>query len=239
MPKPALFALTAAALLTAVGLPCRTSAQVTPVGGGYLFRMKFTPGQTMRYTMTMSMSGLPNQMKGFNNSSTFTMHVLRVQGDKATIRLDIPAMVMNGQTIRPAAQTQITMDNRGQMVGGAAATNGLPQTVLPEKPLRIGQSFTQAIKGAPMGAAVAAQATYTLKGFQNVGGRKAAQLAIALKGQAPGGPQGSVSFNGNGTMLLTVVDGSLLRSQMAQKMIGPGPNGSQMAITMNMSVTRR
>ncbi len=90
-----------------------------------------------------------------------------------------------------------------------------------------------------MGAAVAAQATYTLKGFQNVGGRKAAQLAIALKGQAPGGPQGSVSFNGNGTMLLTVVDGSLLRSQMAQKMIGPGPNGSQMAITMNMSVTRR
>lgn len=195
------------------------NAQVTKQGAGFLLRMKFVPGQVMKYNVNMSMT-MGKGAKPMNQTMPITMKVLSVQKGIATIET-----MVDPRAISKDAQVQkatIKMDNRGNVVEGAASSQ-LANATYPQGPIRVGQSWKQPISTGGMKM----NSTYTFKGVKNVGGRSVADLGISFSSQG-GGAQ---SMSGTGNMLISTADGSLVNSTIKMSM-GSGAQAGSMNMTM-------
>lgn len=218
-------------------------AQVTKVGDAYQFRMKYTKGQVTRYQMTTK-TELPAGVGGAQQTKPMamnmvvpvTMTVVSVTGNKATIKQDMGAVTMNGQAMSKPQTQQLTMDDRGQVVGkvsGAGAGMGMEQMsgALPDKPLKVGQSYTTNKTVNQMTQNIQMKATSTFVGIKNVGGKQVAEMAIKFTGT------GTATMNGTGTSYYNVADGSLNSMSMTTNMSMTIPNQPQkmsMKLSMDM-----
>lgn len=224
-------------------------AQVTAQGGGYLLRMKFTKGQTMRYNMTMNTQmpsgSMPKGSGGGNMNMTMpmSMTVTDVKNGVATIKSVVGPSKFMGSEIPKQEQT-MRMDSRGNVVGGGASQMNFLGS-LPQRPVKIGQKWTQnvdmgAMSGG-MGGSMKLTGTYTLRSVA----ANVATIAVTINGTQQG-----MKINGSGTFRTRVSDGSMdggsLNMTMVMDMSGMGgaskskSKGPQsMTIKSTISITRR
>lgn len=215
-------------------------AQITKVGQGYQFRMKFVKGQSLKYLINseVMLVAAPGGSKPTPMKITIptTQTVMEVKNKIATILFSTGPVQMNGQPFgNQGAETQtVQMDSRGKAVGGTKLPQGL-NTELPAKPIRVGETWTSTVPFAgPMGGGGGGQlkSTYKFLGLKNVAGKQVAELAVSAASTGIGGPSGS------GKMFLIAADGSMFKADIAMKMAMPGAQG-QPGAPMNLTLTMR
>lgn len=222
------------AALVAVGF---ADAQVTKQGNGYLLRMKFTPGQTSKFNIAMDTSAAGQSMK---MAMPMTQKVVSVKNGVADLTMNVGPMSMNGKPMNTQVQTiNVSMDSTGKVVKGAPMGQTGTQVSLPEKPVKVGESWTVNTKTqAGMGGNMDVKATYTLAGFQTVAGKQMAKLNVKMSAG------GQMTMKGDGTMLLLMTDGSLHTANLKMNMTMPQPQGQgaqggqPMNIVTNMTIKR-
>ncbi|MBL8048878.1 MAG: hypothetical protein JNJ45_09375 [Chthonomonas sp.] len=198
-----------------------TQAQITKQGDAYLFRIKFTPGQTIKYLMNMNMTGTPQPM---NMNMTVSQKVKSVKGTTATIEATTSGIP--GQ--KPMTQT-MTIDNRGRATGAGAA--GGSQVAYPEGPVKVGQTWKGQLPG--MGQGMGGDATYKLVAIKTVNGKQVAQVSLSMNLS-----QGTaMKMSGTGTMYIFMSDGSLSTMSMNTNM-SMKQDKQTMNMKMNMTMKR-
>ncbi|MGV3618246.1 MAG: hypothetical protein ACO1SV_23205 [Fimbriimonas sp.] len=179
------------------------SAQVTPSGGGYLLRVKYSTGQVLRYASTNSVGGATGRGDGLVISLPIVMRVTEVKGKVAKARLTVgPAK--NGNQILNNSQTVVmTLNNRNQGGGEGQSTGVTAQ--LPERPVKVGQTWTAVAPiSTASGQVQRLNATYRFQGVKKVGGKSVAVITYSVNGAA----------TGTGTMTLLQGDGTLWSNNM-------------------------
>lgn len=195
--------------------PRPADAQVTKQGNAYLLRMKFTPGQTIRHRISTSGDMMPQPM-----IITSAMRVTRVANGIATIETSTQMPAARGQKAPEPIKQTVQMNNRG-VIQGQQQGMGASTPTLPEKPVRVGESWTGSVAGM---AGLNMNARYTLAGIKNVGGRQVAEITMSMTGNMSGGG-GPSRMSGQGRMNLDMRDGSMLNGTVNFNMTLPGRRG--------------
>jgi hypothetical protein len=215
-----------AAMCITLAAACQLSgAQVTKQGTGYLMRMKFTPGQTLKYSMTSGAKLIKDSMTVV---IPIVMSVKSVQGNIATISLKSGPMVVNGAPQAHDPQVAVVkLDNRGRPAGGGQALQVAAE--LPERPIKIGEEFTT-FKSVTIGTQqLKVTSVNRLTAIKKVGDRTVAVVEERRIGS------GAMQIKGTGTTLLDFVDGSIIsmKSQMAM-VVGEGKDAQTIVNTLSI-----
>jgi hypothetical protein len=194
------------ALVFLAGAMDLADGQVTPSGGGYLFRMKHTPGKQHRYSMRLETAGPKVPNGKIVQEMPFRWEVVSVSKGLASMRMVFEASA--GQKGAEAPALEMKMDSRGKATN---TSTGKPfqrlGVLFPAKPLKVGGSFTAKANQPSTSIGMAAVSdVYTFKGIRKVGNRKVAVVAVRSKVSSA-----SVKGGGTGTMLIDVADGYLAR----------------------------
>lgn len=207
-------------------------AQVTKQGAGYLFRLKFSKGQSYKYQMNMSGSG---QGQTFIMRMPMTMTVVGVSGVVGTVTYKIGpvSMSVGGKTTNmPNVRTMtLKLDNRGNVVSGADASQvqGMGTIGLPARPMAIGSTWSAKTKTAAGAAGqMDVQATYRFVGIERQGGINSAKISMTMTGA------GQANVKGSGTMWLAVSDGALVRTDTTMTV-----NMQGTTMPMSLSIVRK
>ncbi|MCX7799318.1 MAG: DUF6263 family protein [Fimbriimonadales bacterium] len=220
--------------LAAILLACASSAQITKVGDAYQMRLKFVKGQTMTYAMESTTSA-PGQQQPMVLNTTFSMKVSNVRNGVADIKYSVGPMTMNGRQTGGVNTVDMRMDSRGKVLGGNPGAAQQTQMVLPDRPIRIGQTWTSTSNIASMGVPMQVTNTYKLNRIVRQGGKQLAEVSVQISAK------GNISSSGNGTMLLDFADGSLVSATMNQTITiqQQGGQGSQPMKVSNKTTIRR
>lgn len=213
--------------LAAVALSGASLAQITKVGDAYQMRMKFAPGQKLVYSM-QSTTSAPGQPQPMNLDTEFSMKVNSVKNGVADITYSVGPMKMNGRATGGVNTATMKMDTRGKIVGQTSGGQQPTQMVLPDKPIRVGQTWTSTNSIATMGVPMEVTNTYKLNRIVQKGGRSLAEVSVTISAK------GNISSSGKGTMLLDFADGSLVSATMNQT-ITVRQGGQQGAQPMNIT----
>lgn len=208
MKKPILFLLVLAALATSA------SAQIVKRGNAYLFRMKFAKGSVTKYKVNSTIMGLGSSSQGMKVMIPMSWKVLDVIAAVATVEATVGPVTIGKQTMMQPSVNTVQIDNLGRQVGGGQMGRQINPT-FPVKPVKVGSAWTAANEVGTGAQTTKVTATYKFTGIKTVAGKKVAELAISMKGQA----------SGTGTMQLLVSDGSLYRSTLNMTVSVPLPNG--------------
>lgn len=226
----------AALSLLACLSPLSVDAQIVKKGNaGYLMRMKYFKGQTQSFLMDTSISGL-GQAGGKPMSIPVPMSqtVKDLQGKIATIEFKVGPVKFGGNT-QPVRTFTAKMDDRGNQIGKSSDQNFGAK--LPEKPVRIGGTWTASVpfNGGGMSPGGTMTSLYKLNAIKNVQGKQVAEIKVLIKAPTTGtGP------SGGGTLYLLTADGSLLKADMNMNMPMPGQaTPGQARPTMKMVMTMR
>ncbi len=220
------------AAIALVGSIPRAGAQVTRMGDSYLFRMKYTKGQKMSYDVISSVQ-VPGGSGTMKMDMPMTMNVKDVQGKTATVQLDVGPMMMNGKPGNVKKQSmEIKLDDRGKTLsGGAPGMQGV-STQLPEKPLKVGETYASSNTVNVMGQQLSVKSVNKFLGIRKVGSRTVAALGTTSTGS------GAMKVSGTGTAYVDVADGSLVAMNMNQEMIFTQGGKSQTMKNL-VTVTRK
>ncbi len=214
------------------GLALSASAQVIPAGGGYLLRTKYSPGQTIKFRADTAMGAAAQQ--GMAMVLPFSMSIKAVKNGIATIDYSIGPMSMNGKTQGQQQTMTAQLDNRNKLVDGSAKGMQFGSVGFPEKPVKIGQSWTGDVSGlGRMGPGMTAKGTYTLKGVRRVGGKQVAEIGVKLN---VSGGQG-FSATGSGSFFVMTSDGSLHSASLTQN-ISMGAQRGQAPMSTSIKIVR-
>lgn len=198
MNKPTHTLLCGATLLAATAI---APAQVTKSKNGYLLRVKYAKGASIRLVATNKIGGPKGTPgSGLSFQIPVTMDVLDVKNGISTVRIKVGAASMGNQQMTQARTAVVSLDNRN-----VAQQQGVPalSATLPLQAIRVGGSW---VAKAPvtLGAGQSSNmtATYTLAGIKTVRGKPVAVINFAVKGAA----------QGVGTEYLLISDGTLFGS---------------------------
>ncbi|MEJ5170628.1 MAG: DUF6263 family protein [Fimbriimonadales bacterium] len=221
--------------VSAMTLAGASLAQITKVGDAYQMRMKFAPGQKMVYSM-QSTTTAPGQPQPMLLNTEFSMKVNSVKNGVADITYSVGPMKMNGRATGGVNTVNMKMDSRGKTVGQTPGGQQPTQMVLPEKPIRVGQTWTSTSSIATMGVPMEVTNTYKLNRIVQRGGKSLAEVGVTISAK------GNISSSGNGTMLLDFVDGSLVSATMNQTITirqGGQQGSGEMKVTNKTVIERK
>ena len=221
------------ALACAAMIPAAASAQIKKVSGGaYLMRLKFTKGQTIHLELSESLSGLPPNVGGSTADGKMSVvmqsksTVQSVTNGAATMIVVVGPTTINGKTQNTTSPPKsVTVDSMGHPVG---ATKGSSQgfgTRLPEKAVKVGDSWSAPLPVGGATGSTGGSATYTFKGIKNVDGKQVAVIVMSIKN-----PQ---IKSGGGTLYLTVADGAMYKGSLTLNTINP-QTGAPMTMTVGV-----
>ncbi len=219
--------------LTLVGplAPRTADAQITPQGGGYLLRLKFTKGQVTNYSISTSgaMMQKPLIMK-------VRMRVTDVKGAIATVENTVtPPAMGSGAPPKPTTET-VRINNMGKVVSGTTPGMSAAATpTLPQGPIKIGQTWKGDVSGMQ---GTSMKATYKLNAIKTVGTRRVAEITMNMQGSV-GAPSGSTKMTGTGSMNLDMKDGSMVSGTVNINVLMPtGEKGKTQNIAMVTRISR-
>lgn len=223
-------------LACAVLIPAVASAQIKKVAGGaYLMRLKFTKGQTIHLELAESISGLPPNAGGASADGKLAVvmqtrsTIQSVTNGAATMLVSVGPTTLNGKVQGAASPLKsVTVDSLGRPVGAAKGQSQGFGTRLPEKAVKVGESWTAPLPIGGAGGGSNGTATYTFKGIKNMDGKQVAVIGMTVKN-----PQ---IKNGTGTLYLNVSDGGMYKGGVTLNTINP-QTGAPM--TMTVSVHRK
>lgn len=204
-----------AGLTTAVSL-----GQISQSGGGYLLRTKYVKGQNFKYAMK-SATKMQKQTMAFE--APMSIKVVNVVNGIAELYTTFGPANMGGQQI-PVSHATMKVDNRGRPISGGA---GSVSATFPEKPVKVGQTWSGDFNMAKAGAMGAAKATYVFKGLKTIGKTSLAEVSISVATDGKAGQSAAMSSKGGGTMLLSAADGQLYSLTMSMTLTMGGGKGQQ------------
>lgn len=208
-------------------------AQVSKQGAGYLFRIKWTKGQTAKYAMVTTSSGGPQAV---SVKMPMSLKVLSVKNGVGEVEYSVGPMTSNGKSMGAAQKVVAKVDPRGKIVGGSDPSQNMGGNItFPQGPIKPGGSWTgsQKVPGAG-GASMTINAKYKFVGLKSVAGQSVAQIDVSMSG---GG--GSMQISGSGSVFLRVSDGSLQSTNLNQKFTFGSAQGNQKPMTMQMTVSMK
>jgi len=184
-------------LLALAGVVGCCPAQISPAkGGGYLFRVKYTKGQTMRFQTESTVANKGSKSSGMSFKAPMTIQVLNVVKGVATVNVTKGAGTLNGQPFGKSESVHAQLDETD-----SSSING-PQ--VPLKPIQTGGTW-KAIRAVSFGGPPQnLNAVYRFQGFKTVDGHKVAVVVYSLTGAA----------SGAGTMLLQTNDASIYSNEI-------------------------
>lgn len=186
-----------AAPFVALVLGSSASAQISPVKGGYLFRIKYTPGRVTRYQTTTTAANVGSSSKGLIIKIPITLTVKSVSKGVAYVRLDEGAGLVNGSPYSKPQSMTIPLDALDSSAFGGPKFSS--------KPVALGGTWT-AMRPVQIGGGQPLQlnGVYRFQGVQKKQGHSVAVITFDMHGAA----------NGRGTMWLLTDDGSIFSSDM-------------------------
>ena len=211
-------------------------AQIARKGSAYQFRANYSRGMKMRFLFKTVVTPI-NATANKRQVITFpvSMLVLEVRNTKesgkvAKIRSEAGPWLLDNKPYQPKTNVTVHVDTLNRLAGTSDAE--IPQfaTPLPERPLKIGQSWSSEIdtRGAtPM--AIKVRATYKLLRVS----KSHATIAVSLVGKSA--DASNVSTRGQGTMLLRMRDGTLHSMSLNQIVTVSNGMGAQTVITVTRS----
>lgn len=216
----------------ALTLGVAAQGQIVPQGKAYLFRFKFAKGRTLTFaqTTTIVTKAMPKQTL----VGPFQMASVEVKGKLTTLRVTVGPMTMAGRPVTAKQVASLTVNDRGETVSGAAADLQTFGASLPEKPVKIGDKWSEStalpVAGGP---ATTVDTTYEFLGVRTEAGRRIAFLKVDLRGQ------GGIRLNGKGTVRLDCADGTLVKYEVVSNIVlGPG-SGPENRATSTTVVSRK
>lgn len=240
------FRTTGAVLL--LGMAIGAQAQITSGAAGYTFRVKYTPGKTVSNQMTITsginMGGAGAKPMNFVMDMPMKMKCTGQKGDVYTVQTTSGPMTMNGKPAPGNAKAQtmtMKVNSKGQIVeGGGGQEMNFANVKMPDKPIKVGQSWKGTVN-LPQGQGTV-DATYTFKAVKAVNGKQCAVIGVAM---TLNGGMGKMS--GTGSMNLLMADGLPLNMNMNMNgNVNPGAAGggsasgsSSMKMTMAVKLVRK
>jgi len=204
-----------------------SAAQVTRQGNRYLLRMKFTPGQTMKYIITSEAKMPQGAMVAV---IPLAMTVKSVQGKIATIQMQTSPMSINGKPTGRQSQTvEIKLDDRGTPIGGGPGSQVATQ--FPDKPLAVGETFSTTKSIGVSNQQLAVNAVNKFEGIKKVGSRSVAIISTTITGT------GALNVKGTGVTQIDVADGSLVSIRSSQHMTIS--QGQQQTVDNSVTIIRK
>ncbi len=205
-------------------------AQVTSSSKGYLLRMKYTKGATIKYTIS-SMIGMgtkPNPPV----ISPMIIKVLSTTKDSATLKMTVGPITNNGHVVKPAQTAETKVDSMGRPSGGPSSM--MMGGAYPEKPIKVGQTWTSNVPMAQIGGN--ATAKFIFRGIKTVNGRRLALIGIGLSSAAAG-----VSVTGKGEMQALASDGTMYHMNLNVDFVSTNPSqgGKSGAIQSVTTISRK
>lgn len=193
-------------------------AQIKKSGGAYLLRLKLTKGQSLRYKLSTTASGLPTTTQTpfikngvMNLSGPMTMTVLSVSGSVATVETRTGPILVPGNPSPLIPEQRVTsqLNEFGDPVGDQKGSGF--HTHFPKEAVKVGQSWTASVPMTTLGAGRSqAQAKFTFQGIKKLKGKDVGIVAISiLPSQQVKGGKGTMSFYASNGVLaggaLTIV----------------------------------
>jgi hypothetical protein len=183
--------------MLAAGIAACCSAQVTAVKGGYLFRVRYTTGQVLRFETKTTFGNKGSAGAGMTVQVPITLRVLSVAKGVATTSMTMGAGVLNGQPYGKPQTLKVPLDSMD------SSSYGGPK--FSPKPVKIGGTW-EAVRPFNLGGqTIPLNGLYRFQGTKTVDGEKVAVVAYDMKGAA----------NGTGTVLFLMSDASIYRNEMS------------------------
>jgi hypothetical protein len=228
---------TAAALSVLFALCACSAAQIAKKGTSYTFRANYAKGKVLKFDFVTRIGQIATGAKGPTQKLTFPV-VMKVEsvtwmkdhGRVAKVKSDAGPWLLDGKPFRNKTSVTVHVDALNRIVHGPAEEVAQFAAPLPEKPLKIGGSWSSDIDtkdAAPVSIKV--RAVYTLQKVV----KGLAYIGVKLSGK--GAPGSGISTEGKGTMLLRVSDGTLHSMSLSQRVLV----GVNVGATTTISVTRR
>ena len=207
--------IVASAICLALVLPAASLAQVKKSGKGYLLRCKYRVGDSRKYKLVATASGVPGAAAPMVITGSFQEKVLSVTGKSANIELSSSAMMVGGQPLSQPAKKTFKVDELGNVSGGGGAT--AYSIHLPKEAIKVGGTWKSGSElPGTMGGGGTATMTYRFNGVKKVGKQSVADITFSISST------GMVK-GGSGRAYLSVADSSL--ASMSMKMTVSNPAG--------------
>lgn len=208
--------------LSALSLASLAPAQVTKQGSAYKFRMAWKPGDVYKYNIAINVQ-MANG-KTVPTSGDSTMRVISVKDGIATV--EVESIDPNSKSPK---KSTVKMDSLGP-VGETPGLGGISDQRLPDKPLKIGETWNSTRTVKQGNRAIELVSTYVLRAVKDFQGTKCAifDVKAVTKG---------VDSMSTGTLYLEVKSGQLFNLDMKTKItMGQGPKAQ--SIESNTLVKR-
>ena len=204
--------------LVLVLAPSTTLAQVTQTGKAYKLRMAWKKGDVYKYRIELKID-MPNG-KSMPTSGDVTLKVIDVKAGVADVEIESTNMASKTPT-----KQKLKMDSLGQ-IGDLDGMSGISSQRLPEKSIKIGESWSMKRKVNQGGVEMDVLTIYTLKAVKAVNGIKCAVLEVKATTT-----KGFITDTG-GTMLLEAKNGQMLSLDLLTKItMGTGAQAQSMKST--------
>lgn len=197
----------AAAILT-LGLCAPAASQVTKAPKGYQFRIRFTPGSTIRYKTVISTS-LSGHLGSFE--VPMSRKVVKVHGNVADLLINQGPLRFNGKPVGTVTKIKMSIDRLGRAVGGEQSAAS-EVTMFPQAAIQPGRLWTASLPIAMAGISgetATVTAAYRFVKMTVYQGQRAALLSVSFTK-----PGGQVPMTGKGTVYILASDGNILHSTM-------------------------
>lgn len=199
-------------------------AQVSQSSGGYLLRMKWAKGDNFKYsvattTETSTGTKVPLAME-------YSIKVDSVVNGVANVTI-----TSTSPMIQQPSVLKSKMDGRGE-VEEKGKTGALRFPRLPEKPVKVGSSWTNEVTTPTGAGTIKVKSTYTFKGVQTVDKISCAIITVSSSST------GDFASTTTGTMYVQVSNGQLFKSD-SKSVVTLTQNGKKQTLKTDVTVRRK
>lgn len=226
--------------LTGLSLAVSAQAQIKKIGSTYQFRAQYVKGSTIAFDMSTQVT--PFGGPAANSSQLITLPVVmrildirkpaKPPGTRiAKIQSTAGPIKLNGKPFKEKTVETVFVDQLNRLQQDSAQDTPQFTTPLPEKRLKVGESWTSVIdpsESVPFPMRV--KATYKLLKVDQT----FSHVSISLEGRGTG--TSGISTKGQGTMMLRNRDGTLHSLSMTQTVYATGSMGAKTTITVKRRV---
>ena len=192
--------------LLACGLAGSALGQITKSGDAYLFRVRYSAGQTISFDTITTNASKGSSSAGVKFKTPMIMKVLSVVKGIANLEVTMLPTIMVGSPtpVLPKNVVHVQLDERNQTLNKSVIPNH--QLTYPTRPIKPGARWTAIlpINNPATGSIDQMDGQYLFAGMQQVDGQSVAVITYSLAGFA----------RGQGTMKLLAKDGSMFSNEV-------------------------
>ena len=189
-------------------------AQITKLGNGYLFRVRYSAGQVLNFDTVTTSASKGSAATRISFKTPMTMKVLSVTKGIANLEITMQPTTMSGSKtpILPKNVVNVQLDERNQTLNKSVIPN--QQVTYPVHAIKPGARWKAIlpIKNPVTGGIEKMDGEYLFAGVQQLNGQSVAIITYSLAGFA----------RGQGTMKLLTRDGSMYGNETFMSLTAAG-----------------